>query len=147
MVIAHRLLDVPLGEPHPLVLATGLAAIGGHIWSLYLKFTGGNGLATTLGVVAALMPYGLLIAIAITLLLIPMTRNPILSVNIGLISVPLSAWLLEKSAPLVTFSLLAFFMLAIHFLPTAKAAIIKAGSKENSLAELLRRSKGKKAGK
>lgn len=37
------------------VLGAGLAAVAGHIWSVYLKFTGGNGLATTLGVLVMLM--------------------------------------------------------------------------------------------
>ncbi len=46
-----------LGWPHPFVfglglfvLAAGLAAVAGHMWSIYLEFTGGNVLATFLGV-------------------------------------------------------------------------------------------------
>lgn len=38
------------------VAAAGLAAVGGHIWSFFLKFQGGKGIATTLGVVWALDP-------------------------------------------------------------------------------------------
>jgi len=154
VAIAQWLLGVPLGAisiaqyslgaPETFVLLAGLAAIAGHIWSIYLKFTGGNGLATTIGVLAVLMPRELLITLAITLILIVFTRNPVLSVNIGLISVPISTWLLEKSGLLVTFTIIVLLMLVLHFLPTAMTAIAKAGSKQNLVNELLRRDKDKR---
>jgi len=154
VAIAQWLLGVPLGAisiaqyslgaPETFVLLAGLAAIAGHIWSIYLKFTGGNGLATTIGVLAVLMPRELLITLAITLILIVFTRNPVLSVNIGLISVPISTWLLEKSGLLVTFTIIVLLMLVLHFLPTAMTAVAKAGSKQNLVNELLRRDKDKR---
>lgn len=154
VAIAQWLLGVPLGAisiaqyslgaPETFVLLAGLAAIAGHIWSIYLKFTGGNGLATTIGVLAVLMPTELLITLAITLILIVFTRNPVLSVNIGLISVPISTLLLEKSGLLVTFTIIVLLMLVLHFLPTAMTAIAKAGSKQNLVNELLRRDKDKR---
>jgi len=154
VAIAQWLLGVPLGAisiaqyslgaPETFVLLAGLAAIAGHIWSIYLKFTGGNGLATTIGVLAVLMPTELLITLAITLILIVFTRNPVLSVNIGLISVPISTWLLEKSGLMVTFTIIVLLMLVLHFLPTAMTAVAKAGSKQNLVNELLRRDKDKR---
>ena len=154
VAIAQWLLNVPvgaittaqysLGAPETFVLLAGVAAIAGHIWSIYLKFTGGNGLAPTLGVLAVLMPRELLITFALTLILIIFTRNPVLSINIGLVSVPLSAWLLEKSGALVTFSIIILLLLILHFLPTAKAAVTEAGSKQNLVNELLRRGKDKR---
>ncbi len=143
VALAHWLLDAP-----PLfVLLAGLAAIAGHMWSIYLKFNGGNGLATTIGVLSVLMTRELLIALAITLLLMVITRNTVLSVNISLLlSVPVSAWFVEKSWLLVGFSLTIAVLLILHFLPTAKAALAKAGSKETLLAELLWSNKAKKEG-
>jgi glycerol-3-phosphate acyltransferase PlsY len=141
---AITIAQYPLGAPETFVLLAGVATIAGHIWSIYLKFTGGNGLATTIGVLAVLMPWELLITLAITLILIVFTRNPVLSVNIGLMSVPLSTWLLEKSWLLVTFSIIVLLILVLHFLPTATTAITKAGSKQNLVNELLRRDKHKR---
>ena len=137
VAIAHYL----LGAPQFFVLGAGLAVIAGHMWSVYLKFTGGNGLATSLGVLSILMSRELLIVLALTILFIVVTRNTVLSVNISLLSVPVNAWFLEKSWWLVFFSVVLLLMLILHFLPTARAALAKAGSKERLSAELFRRDK------
>ncbi len=133
-----------LGAPQLFVLVAGLAAVAGHMWSIYLKFTGGNGLATTLGVLSVLMPWELLIVIALILIFTVITRNVVLSVNISLLSVPVSAWFLEKSGPFVVFSVVLLLILVLNFLPTFRAALAEAGSKENFFNELLRREKAKK---
>ncbi len=153
VAIAHWLLNVPLYElqffqlasgPQLFVLAAGLAAVAGHMWSIYLKFTGGNGLAATIGVLSVLMTRELLIVIALILIFTVITRNVVLSVNISLLSVPVSAWFLEKSGLLVAFSVVLLLILVLNFLPTFRAALVKAGSKENFFNELLRRDKAKK---
>ncbi len=145
VAIAHWLLGFPpmqpIGIPQAFVLLAGLAAVAGHIWSIYLKFTGGNGIATTIGVLSLLMTWELVIVIAITLLLTVITHNAVLSVNISLLSVPVSAWVLEKSWLLVVFSVVLALILVLNFLPTAKAALAKAGNRENLFGELLRKNK------
>ncbi len=82
VAIASWLLDWPqmwlVGASQLFVLAAGLAAVAGHMWSIYLKFTGGNGLATSLGALSVLMTKELIIVIAITLLLAVITRNTVL---------------------------------------------------------------------
>jgi glycerol-3-phosphate acyltransferase PlsY len=59
MIIARRFAGLP---PQPagmltLWLMVGCAAILGHIFSVYLRFKGGKGAATSLGVVLGLYPY------------------------------------------------------------------------------------------
>ncbi len=140
VAIAHWVLSVsPL-----FVLLAGLAAVAGHMWSIYLKFTGGNGLATTIGVLSVIMTRELLVALALIPVFIVITRNTVLSVNISLLSVPVSVWFLEKTWLLVAFSIVLAIMLVLNFLPTARAALVKAGSTENLLAELLRGNKTKR---
>jgi glycerol-3-phosphate acyltransferase PlsY len=46
-------------------MATGLLAVFGHIWTIFLKFRGGKGVATAAGVCVALLPIPTLIALAI----------------------------------------------------------------------------------
>ena len=146
--IAWKLLGVTqvwlLAAPQLFLLAAGLAVVAGHIWSIYLKFTGGNGLSPTIGVLSVLMPRELLLAFALTLLLIFFTRNPVLSMSISLLSVPLSAWFLEQSWLPAVFSIVLVLILVLHFIPTARAALVQAGSKENLLVELVRGNKAKK---
>jgi hypothetical protein len=58
--------------------------------------------------------------------------------------VPVSASFLGKSGPYVIFSIVLLLILVLNFLPTFRAALVKAGSKENFFNELLRREKAKK---
>lgn len=146
VAIAHRLLNVPLHELEPFVLAAGVAAVAGHMWSVYLKFSGGNGLGATIGVLAVVMPWELLIVLALMLVLTAFTRNLVLSLNISLLSLPVSAWFLDKSWLPVVFVVLLIVIMILNFIPTARAALAKAGSKDNLRAELLRRGKDKEAG-
>jgi len=139
VAMAHWLLNVPLHEPELFVLLAAIAAIAGHMWSVYLKFSGGNGLSATIGALAILMPWELLIVIGLLLILKVITHNLVLSVNIGLLSVPISAWFLERSWLFVGFSIIVAILLILNFITTANAALAKAGSRKNLTDELLRR--------
>jgi glycerol-3-phosphate acyltransferase PlsY len=54
-----------LGLPLPVVLLAGLAVVVGHNWSVFLHFKGGKGALTIYGVLASLMFWELLIALAL----------------------------------------------------------------------------------
>jgi glycerol-3-phosphate acyltransferase PlsY len=139
VLIAYRLLEVPLYEMHPFILLAGIAAIAGHMWSIYLKFTGGNGLSTTIGVLAMIMPWALMVVFIIMFVLTPITRNPVLSLNIGFLSMPVSAWFLGKYWMPVVFTIGIIIILILNFIPTAKAALEKAGTRTNLFIQLLRK--------
>lgn len=57
-----------------LVILTGLAAILGHNYSPWIGFKGGKGIATSAGVLVALMPVGILVLLVIWVLLFFTTR-------------------------------------------------------------------------
>lgn len=122
------------------------SVVVGHLWPLFLKFRGGYGLAVSIGILAILLPQGMLLALAIAILLMVFFRNPVLAVNISLITVPVSAAFLEDALVrliFVVFSVALLMMLGFNFLPTAKAALAAAGSRENLTAELFRLDRGK----
>jgi glycerol-3-phosphate acyltransferase PlsY len=50
-----------------MALACGMSAIIGHNWSLFLRGKGGKGVATSIGVFLALIPFPSLIAVAVFL--------------------------------------------------------------------------------
>ncbi len=62
-----------------LPLATGLGTIIGHVWSLYVGFKGGKGLATLLGVSLPLFPLGGLIGLLLLIALVLLLRRATLA--------------------------------------------------------------------
>jgi len=123
VAIARWLLDVP----QLFMLAAGLAAIAGHNWSIFLKFTGGKGMATTIGAIAILMPLygywqGLLIFTGIIATGLIITHNVALSTGIALLCLPFIAWLGMKSGPFIIFTIILGLAISLKFLPAARAA-------------------------
>lgn len=57
MLIVRRLSSLSQAEQILLWLIAGIAAILGHMFPIYLKFKGGKGVATSLGVALGLWPY------------------------------------------------------------------------------------------
>src|SRR5437762_4702734 len=57
----------------------GLAAVLGHTWSLYLGFRGGKGVATSGGILLALAPVALILALLSWFLVVRLTRLASLS--------------------------------------------------------------------
>jgi glycerol-3-phosphate acyltransferase PlsY len=58
MLAARHLITLPASSPQLATwLAVGCVAIFGHIFPIYLKFKGGKGVATSLGVLLGLWPY------------------------------------------------------------------------------------------
>ena len=63
------------GEPDPRwALAYGAAAIVGHVFSIYMRFRGGKGVATSAGVFLGLAPLALGIGLVVWLVVLKTTR-------------------------------------------------------------------------
>lgn len=83
--------------------ALGLIAILGHIWSIFLNFKGGKGVATTIGVTAILAPWTLTISLIVWLLVfIPTNYVSLGSLAFG-VSLPISAVVLDQPFHIVLF--------------------------------------------
>jgi glycerol-3-phosphate acyltransferase PlsY len=68
------LLAWKLGYSEPIQAWIGLAAFCGHVFSIFLLFKGGKGVATALGVYLALDPLALLGALAVFVILVAIWR-------------------------------------------------------------------------
>ena len=117
-----------LGVPELFLLLAGLAAVIGHIWPVFLKFTGGRGMAAIFGVLAIFMPlYGYLLEFLIFLgvlaIALTVTRgNFALCMIIGLASVPISTWFLGEPWLLIYFSIVFLVLVVVRVMPIARAA-------------------------
>jgi len=125
--IAYWLLDVS----QPWVLAAAVAAVVGHNWMLFLKFSGGKGMGATIGGLFVLLPLydyplGLAFFFGIVLILFIITRNVAFSMGAGLLALPFIAWLGMHSAEFVIYSVVLCLVVAIKFWPTAKPAVARA---------------------
>ncbi len=86
-----------LGETKIIVTAAGLAAFLGHLFPVFLRFKGGKGVATALGVYLGLDPFAVLIAIIIFVLTIIKWGFVSLGSLVGVAAMPLLLYFL--SAP------------------------------------------------
>ncbi|MEK7765191.1 MAG: glycerol-3-phosphate 1-O-acyltransferase PlsY [bacterium] len=57
-----------------LPLAAGLGALAGHLWPVWLKFKGGKGVATGLGVFLCLAPVATLVGLSVFIAVVTVTR-------------------------------------------------------------------------
>ncbi|MBI4625172.1 MAG: glycerol-3-phosphate 1-O-acyltransferase PlsY [Verrucomicrobia bacterium] len=94
----------------------GLAgAMIGHSFSCFTRFKGGKGVATGAGGFLVLFPVGTVIAAAVWAATATLTRFVSLASMIAAVSLPLSAFLLERSPVLVSMSaLVAVFVIVRH---------------------------------
>lgn len=81
IVIASTFLNDP-----KLIVLCGILAVAGHMYSPLIKFKGGKGVATTLGVLLGIAPLIFLITAAIMILTIALTRYVSVGSIIGAIS-------------------------------------------------------------
>ncbi|MCB9963938.1 MAG: glycerol-3-phosphate 1-O-acyltransferase PlsY [Rhodospirillales bacterium] len=100
--------------PYVFALSVGLAAILGHCFPLWLRFKGGKGVATTLGVLLSAVPLTGVIACAVWLLSAFLSRFSSLSALLATLSAPLSAYFLYGPAAAALCALIALLVWGKH---------------------------------
>jgi glycerol-3-phosphate acyltransferase PlsY len=91
------------GLAFPQQVAVGLAAIIGHNWPVFLRFSGGRGILTTMGVAfclplfnGPLVPWACFISFAVAAIFIFGIHNLPLGTIAGMATLPLSSWLVNE---------------------------------------------------
>ncbi|MDW7651629.1 MAG: glycerol-3-phosphate 1-O-acyltransferase PlsY [Bacillota bacterium] len=90
------------GQPTVMMLA-GVAAIVGHNWPVFFRFRGGRGIATSIGVLLGLAPVVILIATAIGVTLIALTRYVSLGSVVGAATIPILMLIFTKPPSYILF--------------------------------------------
>lgn len=84
------------------ILVTGLAAILGHDWSIFMGMKGGKGAATTYGVLAAVMFPELLLALSLVLIPYLLLHRSGLMTAIAFVMMSLFSWKFGRSGLIIT---------------------------------------------
>jgi glycerol-3-phosphate acyltransferase PlsY len=107
VALLPRLAAVLFQLPHdpvtrePFAIVAGLAAILGHNYTCWLYFKGGKGIATSAGVLTALVPWALLIILSLWIAVFLLTRYVSLASISACFALPFATLLTGGSAALV----------------------------------------------
>lgn len=95
-----------LDLPDLWIAATGLAALLGHVYTVWLKFKGGKGVATALGVFLGTSPLSVLGALVVFIVVIYIWRYVSLASITAAAVIPFLVWLSSGKQELVVMSVI-----------------------------------------
>jgi len=112
------------------VLITGLVTVVGHNWPIFIRFRGGRGEATTIGILLALITQPMLILAGPVIATLLIKKNVIIASCVLFIPLPLVCWWLGVPGVLVSYSIALPCVVGItHYLRTRRVSTVSgAGS-------------------
>jgi glycerol-3-phosphate acyltransferase PlsY len=129
--VALRFFDDPW-----ITAGVGLATVIGHNWSVFLRFKGGKGVATTLGVVIVLSLLAAVAFGAVWLATVAITRYSSLASMLGSAAVPLIMYARGDPLPYVWYGIIALALVLWRHEPNIRRLILgdelKIGTKKTS---------------
>jgi glycerol-3-phosphate acyltransferase PlsY len=105
------------GAVSTLAVAAGVVVVLGHVFPIWLRFKGGKGIATALGVFLALVPWVGVAALGLFIVIVALTRYVSLASIAGAISIPFFTLLFYKNhtpALLIGLSTISLVSIAKH---------------------------------
>jgi glycerol-3-phosphate acyltransferase PlsY len=87
----------PLSEPSVFRIVAAFAAVLGHNYPCWLNFKGGKGIATSAGVLAALVPSALMMSLSVWIVLLALTRYVSIGSIAGSFTLPFTTWFTTKN--------------------------------------------------
>lgn len=112
-----------VGQADWLKILAGISAIAGHNWTVFLKFRGGKGVATSAGVFLGLVPGAVGLSALLWLGTVALSGYVSLGSMLAALSLPLFIWLLGKKVEFTLFGLLAAILVIIRHRSNIKRLI------------------------
>lgn len=94
LLLSEGILLIPYDYP---IIIAAFASVSGHIWSIFLRFKGGKGIATGAGTLLAIAPFSLLSAGIIWITVFYSSRYVSLASITAAIFLPLSAFVFSQT--------------------------------------------------
>jgi glycerol-3-phosphate acyltransferase PlsY len=116
------------------ICVAGFATVLGHNWPVFLKFKGGKGAATIMGVLLAFMPLQFIIGLGIAIVIVIPTSNIRLGM-IGLACIPLIAWFFDKPPTYIYYPLGLILFLAAYTLVSLKEEMTRSKEKTSLVVD------------
>ncbi len=108
--------------PQLAVLFTGVAVVVGHNWPVFLRFRGGRGEATTIGVLLAIVTLPMLIIAGPAIAAHFILRDTMKAAPVIFVPLPLVCWWLDMPGILIAYSIALPCLVGFtHFLRTRRA--------------------------
>lgn len=108
-------------------LAAGVVAVLGHSFPVFLKFKGGRGGASCIGILVYVMPWGIPAYVVLFGLFLLITRFPTLSYSLAFLCFPFLAAFLYHSVPCIIFSVVLLLIPVVRYIPRVREMRNKAG--------------------
>jgi acyl phosphate:glycerol-3-phosphate acyltransferase len=116
LLVIYPFVNLGVTPPYRIMSLAALFAIIGHMFPVWLKFRGGKGVATGLGSFVLIAPKAVLVAAAIFILVVLISRYVSLGSIIAVVSFPVLAWVFhEYGNSRGALTLMAFSCLLIVF--------------------------------
>jgi len=101
-------------------IASGLTAVAGHIWTVFLNFKGGKGVATGLGALIAFMHQVAFACLGVWVVIFAITRIVSVASIIASIALPIFAWIFHRPIELKILSVILAVLSICRHIPNIK---------------------------
>jgi glycerol-3-phosphate acyltransferase PlsY len=108
-------------------MGAAVAAVVGHILPVFLKFKGGKGGASCIGILAVLLPWGIPVYLGLFLILLAISRFPTLSYSLAFLGFPFLGAFLYHSLALAVFSVVIVLFPGARYIGRIREMYRKAG--------------------
>lgn len=93
----------------------GLLAVIGHVFSIFVGFKGGKGVATGGGVILGVAPWAFLVSLTLWVIVVRMSGYVSLGSIVSALSLPPAIWLLQPDARELVWPVTALALLVVWF--------------------------------
>ncbi len=118
----------PAARPELYKVLVGLATITGHNWTVFLKFKGGKGVATSAGVVIGLIPKIFWFGFSVWLIVFALTGFVSLASIIASVSIPVFTLIFGEPTEIIVF--MSLLCLAIVYKHRSNIQRLKSGEEK-----------------